>query len=110
MTKIIKDTKQVTKYSEDHRQGGWSTHEEVAYFCGKCNCEIDSSVKFCSHCGTELKGIRDKIEERRKKQIKPYETAHDNLAKIRNTFDRESLEYKYLTEILKEINKEINCM
>lgn len=109
MARIIKDTKEVREYSEDYRQGGWSTHEVVAYFCSNCGKELSSSsVKFCNHCGTGITGIRDKITERQRKRNKPYQNAYDNLSSIRSTFDRDSLEYKYLTETLKEIIKEIS--
>ena len=111
MAKIIKDTKQVTEYSEDYRSGGYSTRTVEAYYCGNCKREIgSSSVKFCSHCGTVLKGVQDKIRERRKKAVKPYQAAYDNILDFRNTFDKESLEYEYLSDTLKEINEDIRRM
>lgn len=111
MAKIIKDTKQVTEYYEDYRCGGYSTRTVEAYYCGNCKKEVgSSSVKFCSHCGNALKGVQDEIEKRRKKKVKPYETAYDNILNFRNTFDEESLEYKYLTDTLKRINEKIIYM
>ena len=111
MAKIIKDTKQVTEYYEDYRSGGYSTRTVEAYYCGNCKREIDSSaVKFCSHCGSALKGVQDEIEKRRKKKMKPYEIAYDKILNFRNTLDKESLEYKYLTETLEEIHKDKICV
>lgn len=108
MAKIIKDTKQVTEYYEDYRSGGYSTKTVEAYYCGNCERELYSStVKFCSHCGTALKGIQDKIAERRKEKMKPYETAYDKILEFRGTLDKDSLEYKYLTDTLKKINEDI---
>lgn len=108
MAKIIRDTKQVTTYSEDYRCGGYSTRTVEAYYCGKCKRELtSSSVKFCSHCGSALRGIQDEIEKRRKKKVKPYEIAYENILNFRNTFGKESLEYQYLTETLKEIRTTI---
>lgn len=110
MAKIIKDTKQVTEYYEDYRCAGYSTRTVEAYYCGNCKKEVGSSSKFCSHCGSALKGVQDEIEKRRKKKVKPYETAYDNILNCRNTFDKESLEYKYLNNILEEINEKIIYM
>lgn len=111
MAKIIKDTKQVTEYSEDYRCGGYSTRTVEAYYCGNCKSEIgSSSVKFCSCCGSALKGVQDEIEKRRKKKVKPYERAYDNILNFRNSFDKESLEYKYLTNTLEKINEKIFYM
>lgn len=108
MAKIIRDTKQITEYYEDYRCGGYSTRTVEAYYCGKCKRElVSSSVKFCSHCGSALRGIQDEIEKRRKKKVKPYEIAYENILNFRNTFDKESLEYNYLTETLKEIRTTI---
>lgn len=111
MAKIIKDTKQVVEYSEDYRCGGYSTREVEVYYCGHCGRELSSStVKFCGHCGNALSGIQDKIAERRNAKVKPYEKAYDSILSLRNTFDKESLEYKYLTDTLKEIDKKITYM
>lgn len=47
MAVIIKDTKQVTEYSEDYRCGGYSTRTVTAYYCGSCKKELESaSVRF----------------------------------------------------------------
>lgn len=108
MAKIIKDTKQIIEYYEDYRCGGYSTRTVEAYYCGECKKELDSSsAKFCSHCGAVLKGVQDKIEARRKKMVKPYEVAYNKIFDFRSTFNKESLEYEYLTDTLKEINKDI---
>ena len=107
MAVIIKDTKQVTEYSEDYRCGGYSTRTVTAYYCGSCKKELESaSVRFCSHCGCVLKGIQDNIEERKREKIKPYETAYDHIFYFRNNFSKDSLEYKYLSETLEKINSD----
>ncbi len=42
--------------------------------------------------------------------MKPYEIAYDKILNFRNTLDKESLEYKYLTETLEEIHKDKICV
>lgn len=111
MAEIIKDTKKVTEYSEDYRSGGYSTRTVEAYYCGNCKREIvSSSVKFCNHCGSPLKGVRDEIEKRKRQQVRPYETAYNNILKFRSTFDKESLEYYYLTVALDRLHERITYM
>ena len=107
MAKIIKDMKQISEYSEDYRSGGWSTREVEAYYCGKCGKELTSSyVKFCSYCGTALRGIQDNIYERKKKKLQPYHKAYANIDGLRKTFDKDSLEYEYLTKTLQQIDND----
>lgn len=108
MAKIIRDTKEVTDYYEDYRIAGYSTHIAEAYYCGNCKKEIKEDDRFCKYCGTALKGIQDKIRERQKKAAKPYEEAYAKIRDFRNTLDKESLEYEYLTDLLEDIHEDIN--
>ncbi len=57
--KILKGTKIKYEYSEDYRSGGVTQKNVTAYYCGCCKKEVEPSAKFCSHCGTPLKGIRE---------------------------------------------------
>jgi predicted amidophosphoribosyltransferase len=107
MAKIIKDTKQITEYSGDYRSGGRVTYTVEAYYCGNCKKELSASnVKFCNHCGSPLRGVQNEIEKRRKKIAKPYEDAYNKIMTFRNTFDKESLEYRFLSNALIDLNKE----
>lgn len=110
MAKIIKDTKQVKEYSEDYRSGGWTTHSVDAYYCGKCKKELsDKSLKFCPHCGESLKGIQDEIKKRQKKAASPYKKAYDTVWDFREALKEDSLEYKYVSQLLKEIYDDMQC-
>lgn len=57
--KILKGTKIQYEYSEDYRSGGVTQKRVTAYYCGSCNKEVDPAAKYCSYCGTALKGIRE---------------------------------------------------
>ena len=108
IAKIIRDTIDVSNYYEDHRQGGWTTHKEESYSCGNCKRGVSRSSKFCSHCGFQLKGIEDRIEKRRKVKAAPYKKAYDNLRSLRDTFDKNSIEYGLIDKSVKELWEHIS--
>lgn len=57
--KIFKGTKISYEYSEDYRCAGVTQKNVTAYYCGSCKKEVEPSAKYCSYCGTALKGIRE---------------------------------------------------
>ena len=107
MAKIIKDTKSVRNYDEDPRCGGqYSVKTVHIYSCGNCKKELTSfPVHFCPHCGETLKGVQDEVKKRQRKVARPYKKAYDTIYDFRETLKKDSLEYKYITETLKEIRK-----
>ena len=110
MAKIIKDTKRVSSYSEDYRSGGWSTRTEEAYYCGACQKELDKkSLNFCPHCGEPLNGVQDEVKKRQKKAASPYKKAYDTVWDFRETLKEDSLVYKYVSQLLKEIYDDMQC-
>lgn len=111
MAKIIKDTKQVRDYSEDPRCGGlYSIHTVTVCRCSNCMTELETfPVKFCPHCGESLKGVQDEIKKRQNKAAKPYEKAYNIIYDFRKTLTEGSLEYMYVSELIKEIYDDIQC-
>lgn len=111
MAKIIKDTKQVQDYDEDPRCGGqYSIKTVYIYSCGKCKKELTSFPSyFCPHCGEPLKGVQDEVKKRQKKSSRPYKKAYDVVWDFRETLKEGSLEYKYVSQLLKEIYDDMQC-
>ena len=110
MAKIIKDTKRVSSYSEDYRSGGWSTRTEEAYYCGSCRKELDKKpLNFCPHCGEPLNGVQEEVKKRQNRAAKPYEKAYNIIYDFRKTLTEGSLEYMYVSELIKEIYEDIQC-
>lgn len=108
MGKIIKKVKHVKEYYEDPRCSGWISREVDAYYCNVCGKEIDSEhANFCPHCGEPLEGLIDEKEAQRKKAIKPFMKAYKKIQAFRDTLERNSLEYKYLTETLAELEADM---
>lgn len=108
MAKVIKDTKQISEYSEDYRCGGWTTRTVEAFYCSNCNNELSTVGKFCPHCGEALKGIRNKIEERRRKAVRPYEKAYDQLLELRKNLEKDSIAWNYITKAITDLGTKIN--
>lgn len=103
MAKIIKDTRQVQVYSEDYRSGGWSYRTEEYYYCGNCEKELKTQGNFCPHCGEPLKGMRNKVEERRSQARRPYEKARNQLIDLRETLEKDSIAWKYMTRAIDDL-------
>jgi hypothetical protein len=108
MAKVIKDTKQISAYSEDYRCGGWTTRTVEAFYCSNCNKELLTVGKFCPHCGEPLKGMRNKIEERRRKAARPYEEAYGQLLEFRNTLEKDSIAWTYITKAMTNLTMKIS--